>query len=94
MILFEAQIPPDLQALSSLRRDVSARLHALCPNEAVRDAILLTIAEMGANAIRHGDPEPSRVEFRLRLEGSSIVIEIGDDGGPFGGFEQSLAQSR
>lgn len=94
MILFDASIPPDLQALSLLRKDVSARLQALSPNEAVRDAILLTIAEMGANAIRHGDPEPSAIGLRLRLEGASIVIEITDDGGPFCGFQRSLANSR
>ncbi len=94
MILFDARIPPDLQALSLLRKDVAARLQALCPNEAVRDAILLTIAEMGANAIRHGDPEPTEVGVRLLLEGASIVIEITDDGGPFSGFQRSLVNSR
>ncbi len=30
MILFDARIPPDLQALSLLRKDVAARLQALC----------------------------------------------------------------
>ncbi|MCU0818798.1 MAG: SpoIIE family protein phosphatase [Beijerinckiaceae bacterium] len=94
MILFDAQIPPDLQALSLLRKDVAARLQTLCPNEAVRDAILLSIAEMGANAIRHGDPEPTKLGVRLLLEGSSIVIEIIDDGGAFEGFQRSLANSR
>lgn len=94
MILFEAQIPPDLKALSSLRKDVSARLNILMPTDAVRDAILLTIAEIGANAIRHGDPEPTQVGLRLVLEGASIVIEIEDDGGPFNGFANSLASSR
>ncbi len=60
----------------------------------MRDAILLTIAEMGANAIRHGDPEPTEVGVRLLLEGASIVIEITDDGGPFSGFQRSLVNSR
>lgn len=94
MILFEARIPPDLKALSSLRKDVAARLNMLNPSDSVRDAILLTIAEMGANAIRHGNPEPTQVELRLLLDGASIVIEIADDGGPFDGFQRSLANSR
>lgn len=94
MILFEARIPADLQALSLLRKDVAARLLALCPDEPVRNSILLTIAEIGANAIAHGDPEPSEIGVRLLLEGASIVIEIADDGGSFQGFQSSLADSR
>ena len=93
MLLFDARIPADLLALSSLRRDVSARLASLAPTDQVKNAILLTISEMGANAINHGDPEPSYVDVRLRLDGASIVIEIEDDGGAFTGFERNLAQS-
>ena len=93
MILFEAHIPPDLLALSALRKDVSARLMSLCPNDAVKSAILLTISEMGANVIRHADPEPTRIGVRLRLDGAAIIIEIEDDGGSFHQFEAHLAQA-
>ena len=93
MLLYDATIPADLLALSALRKDISARLAPLAPAASVHSAILLTLSEMGANAIRHGTPEPSEIGIRLSLDGASIVIEITDDGGPFGGFDALLAQS-
>lgn len=93
MLLFEMRIPPDLLALSALRKDVAGRLQSLAPNDSVRQAILLTISEMGANMIAHGHPEPSYLLVRLSLEGTAIVIEIEDDGGAFENFQTRVAQS-
>ncbi|OYU47114.1 MAG: hypothetical protein CFE31_18330 [Rhizobiales bacterium PAR1] len=94
MLLFETRIPADLLALSALRKDVSDRLISLCPNPSVKNAILLTIAEMGANAIRHSNPPPSYLAARMSLDGVNIVLEIEDDGGPFDAFGQKASEAQ
>lgn len=93
MILFEASIPPDLLALSALRKDLSARLDTLCPTDPVRQAILLTLSEIGANTILHADPAPETVTVRLSLQGASLSIDIEDDGGGFHDFDGACARS-
>lgn len=93
MILFEASIPPDLRALSALRKDLSARLDTLCPTDPVRQAILLTLSEIGANTILHADPMPEQVTVRLGLQGASLSIDIEDDGGAFPDFDGACARS-
>lgn len=93
MILFEASIPPDLRALSALRKDLSARLDTLCPTDQVRQAILLTLSEIGANTILHADPMPEQVTVRLGLQGASLSIDIEDDGGAFPDFDGACARS-
>lgn len=93
MILFEASIPPDLRALSGLRKDLSARLDMLCAAEPVRNALLLTLSEIGANSILHAEPAPQALTVRLALEGASVSIEIEDDGGSFEGFDAACAIS-
>ncbi|WP_284179835.1 SpoIIE family protein phosphatase [Rhabdaerophilum sp. SD176] len=93
MILFEASIPPDLLALSALRKDLSARLDTLCPADPVRQAILLTLSEIGANTILHADPAPETVTVRLSLHGASLSIDIEDDGGGFDDFDGACARS-
>ena len=83
MILFDSRIPADMLALSALRKEIGARLSAFALGENVRNAILLTVAEMGANAIRHSDPAPLEIGVRLRLAGPVLELEIEDDGGAF-----------
>lgn len=93
MLLFETQIPADILALSALRKDVSDRLMSLCPNPGVKNAILLALSEIGANAIWHGNPAPTTIGLRISLDGLNIVLEIEDDGGAFGSFDARVAQS-
>lgn len=93
MLLFETRIPADLLALSALRKDVSDRLLSLCPSPSVKNAILLAISEIGANAIRHGSPAPSMLRVRMSLDGLNIVLEMEDDGGAFDVFDARVAQS-
>lgn len=93
MILFETSIPPDLLALTALRKDLSSRLDALCPAEPVRNAILLTLSEIGANAILHAEPAPQQLTVRLSLQGASVSIDIEDDGGGFDRFDAACARS-
>ncbi len=76
MILFEASIPPDLRALSALRKDLSARLDTLCPTDPVRQAILLTLSEIGANTILHADPMPEQVTVRWACRGRRCRLTL------------------
>jgi serine/threonine-protein kinase RsbW len=102
MILFEETRPSTLEDIRWLRQNLGRRLEDSCLRAidpkfggkglslSLIDSILLAVTEIGNNIVQHASPKATFVSLEVRLAGSSLRIEIRDDGGSFHDFAKSL----
>ncbi|MDB5572535.1 MAG: proble transcriptional regulator [Hyphomicrobiales bacterium] len=83
MIIFSETRPATLTDVSRLRRELSRRLSELRLPETMVWEVLLAVAEAGANLVRHATTLATEMHVAVHLSGSSLRVEISDDGAPF-----------
>ncbi|OYX13966.1 MAG: hypothetical protein B7Z15_05485, partial [Rhizobiales bacterium 32-66-8] len=57
------------------------------------DEIVLAVAELAANAVRHAAEPPTHITLKAELEGILLRLTIEDDGGPFTDFATHWAKA-
>ncbi|MBY0610784.1 MAG: SpoIIE family protein phosphatase [Beijerinckiaceae bacterium] len=87
MMLFEASCEASLHKCAEVRRQMKRRLGDLrMPKRSVETAQLV-FSEISANLLKHSSPAPSRIDVKVKLDGTALQIEIEDDGAAFVGFD-------
>ncbi len=83
MKIFNETRPATIKDVSRLRSALARRLGELRLPEALVWEVLLAVAEAGANIVRHGARPAREISVCADLLGSSLRIEIADDGASF-----------
>lgn len=91
MIVFSGEAEATLQGVSDLRLRLERALADLALADSPADDIALAVAELASNAVRHGDPRPTRLRLVLAVDGHGLTIDFSDDGGAFPEAESRLA---
>ena len=93
MKLFEDRRPATLEEVSWLRKALRREFSQLRVGPDIADEIVLAVAELAANAVRHAAKPPTHITLKAELEGILLRITIEDDGGAFTGFEHRWAKA-
>lgn len=89
--LFEARRPATLEEVSWLRKALRRQLLQLRVGADITDEVVLAIAELAANAVRHAWPRPSEIALSAELDGIVLTLTLEEDGGPFEAFPKRWA---
>lgn len=89
--LFEARRPATLEEVSWLRKALRRQLLQLRVGSDITDEVVLAIAELAANAVRHALPRPSEIALTAELDGIVLTLTLEEDGGPFEAFPKRWA---
>lgn len=78
---FEHRFSPNFANVGIARHFLREWLEQISvPTNDMHD-LLLVVAELCSNAVRHASGEPGGVALRARAEGEDVVVEVEDDGG-------------
>lgn len=91
MNLFSQTVGATLPELAELRQQFARIAADLSLPDGLADDLGLAIAEIGANAICHAFPRPSRLGLAVTADGKGLTAELTDDGGAFDGFAELWA---
>ena len=83
MHLYDVTFEATLQNISLHRKEMRRGLSELGLSREHVDSLQLVFAEIATNAVRHAPHPPDHITLGIRLEGSTVQIEISDDGSPF-----------
>ena len=90
MQLFSEKCPATLRDVSLVRRSMRRALTELRMSEELVDDLQLIISEIAVNTIEHSTQKPTEFEFRVRIRGSEVGVEIIDDASPFDNFDDKF----
>ena len=93
MILFSETRPATLDNMSWIRRAMRRSLGEIRLMPEAVDDIQLIVSEIGANIVRHSTDPAETLGVELVLSGSTLRLEITDDGAPFEDFETKLKEA-
>ncbi|QTL05225.1 SpoIIE family protein phosphatase [Aquabacter sp. L1I39] len=91
MKLFEARRPATLEEVSWLRKALRRQLLQLRVGADITDEVVLAVAELAANAVRHAWPRPTEIALTAELDGIVLTLTLEEDGGPFEAFPKRWA---
>ena len=92
MMLFDASCGAVLQQCAEMRRTLKRRLTDLRIPKRCVEAAQLVFSEVSANLIRHAEPKPTRIKVKAKLDGTTMQLDIADDGAPFVDFNACWAE--
>ena len=90
MQLFSEKCPATLKDISLVRRSMRRALSEIRMSDELVDDLQLIVSEIAVNTIEHAAKSPTELEFRVRIRGAEIGIEIIDDGSPFENFDDKF----
>jgi CheY-like chemotaxis protein/anti-sigma regulatory factor (Ser/Thr protein kinase) len=85
--LFRQTVSANAAGARAARDALRPLLETLAINAAMRDALLLAVAELVINPGEHARPPASEVEVTLVHDDGRLRLELRDDGAPFEGFD-------
>ncbi len=106
MILFEETRPATFEDVRWLRqnlgrrledsclRAIDPRLGGQCLSLSLIDSVLLAVTEIANNVILQALPKPTFLSLEVRLVGSSLRMEVRDDGGGLNEFADAVQNAR
>lgn len=90
MQLFSEKCLATLENVSNVRRSMRRALSEVRMNDELVDDLQLIVSEIAVNTIEHSAEKPGELEFRVRIRGAEIGLEIIDDGSPFENFDDKF----
>lgn len=90
MQLFSEKCDATLKDISLVRRSMRRALSELRMLEELVDDLQLIVSEVAVNTLKHSKKKPTEFEFRVRIRGAEIGLEIIDNGSPFNGFDDKF----
>lgn len=90
MQLFSEKCEATLKNISLVRRSMRRALTEIRMSEELVDDLQLIVSEIAVNTIEHSKNKPTELEFRVRIRGAEVGLEIIDDGSPFDDFEDKF----